>query len=82
MIVISGGTAVEGRDFTAELINSLGKPGTLVNGVPMRSGKPMVNGVVGKIPVVCVAGHPPEAMRGFQIFGKPAIDRLLGKISL
>jgi molybdopterin molybdotransferase len=79
MILISGGTAVEGRDFVADLINSLGKPGTLNNGVPMRSGKPMVNGVVGKTPIVCVAGHPPEAMRGFLLFGKPAIERLLGR---
>lgn len=78
MILISGGTAVEGRDFVADLINALGRPGTLNNGVPMRSGKPMVNGVVGKIPIVCVAGHPPEAMRGFLFFGKPAIERLLG----
>ena len=79
MILISGGTAVGGRDFVADLINALGKPGTLINGVPMRSGKPMVNGVAGKTPIVCVAGHPPEAMRGFSIFGKPAIYRLLGR---
>lgn len=79
MILITGGTAVDGRDFVADLINSLGKPGTLINGVPMRSGKPMVNGVVGKTPIVCVAGHPPEAMRGFLFFGKPAIERLLGR---
>ena len=79
IILISGGTAVGGRDFVSDLINSLGKPGTLINGVPMRSGKPMVNGVVGKIPIVCVAGHPPEAMRGFHLFGKPAIFRLLGR---
>ncbi|MBI1822077.1 MAG: molybdopterin molybdotransferase MoeA [Nitrospirae bacterium] len=79
MILISGGTAVGGRDFVAEIINALGKPGTLVNGVPMRSGKPMVNGVVGKTPIVCVAGHPPEAMRGFLFFGKAAIYRLLGR---
>ncbi|MHB8481767.1 MAG: molybdopterin molybdotransferase MoeA [Nitrospiria bacterium] len=79
MILISGGTAVGGKDFVAELMNALGKPGTLVNGVPMRSGKPMVNGVVGKIPIVCVAGHPPEAMRGFLFFGKAAIYRLLGR---
>ncbi len=79
MILISGGTAVDGRDFIADLINALGKPGTLVNGVPMRSGKPMVNGVVGNVPIVGVAGHPPEAMRGFIFFGKAALNRLLGR---
>ncbi len=79
MVLISGGTAVGGRDFIKDLINAAGKPGTLVDGVPMRSGKPLIMGVVGKKPIVCVAGHPPEALRGFSLFGIPALSRLLGE---
>jgi len=79
MVVISGGTAVGGKDFTAELVSAAGRPGTIVNGVPMRSGKPIVLGVAGGRPVVCVAGHPPEASRGFTLFGQPVISRLLGE---
>ncbi|HEX9757128.1 MAG TPA: molybdopterin molybdotransferase MoeA [Nitrospiria bacterium] len=79
MVLISGGTAVGGRDFIKDLINAAGKPGTLVDGVPMRSGKPLIMGVIGKKPIVCVAGHPPEALRGFSLFGAPALERLLGK---
>jgi molybdopterin molybdotransferase len=78
MIIISGGTAVGGRDFVADLINALGSPGVVVNGVPMRGGKPLIMGVVSQKPIVCVAGHPPEAIRGFHLFGKPALARLLG----
>ncbi|MBI5192343.1 MAG: molybdopterin molybdotransferase MoeA [Nitrospirae bacterium] len=78
MAVISGGTAIGGRDFIADLINSLGTPGVIVNGVPMRSGKPLIMGVIGNKPIVCVAGYPPESLRGFDLFGKPAIERLLG----
>lgn len=78
MAVISGGTAVGGREFIVELINSLGNPGVVVNGVPMRSGKPLIMGVIGNKPIVCVAGYPPEALRGFELFGKPTIGRLLG----
>ncbi|MDD5434208.1 MAG: molybdopterin molybdotransferase MoeA [Nitrospira sp.] len=78
MAVISGGTAIGGKEFIAELINSLGTPGVVVNGVPMRSGKPLIMGVIGNKPVVCVAGYPPESMRGFDLFGRPAIERLLG----
>ena len=78
MAVISGGTAIGGREFIADLINSVGKPGVVVNGVPMRSGKPLIMGVVENKPVVCVAGYPPESLRGFDLFGKPAIERLLG----
>ncbi len=79
MLLISGGTAVGGRDFIADLVGALGPPGVIVNGVPMRSGKPLVMGVAGNKPVVCVAGHPPEAIRGFRLFGGPAIERLLGR---
>lgn len=78
MAVISGGTAVDGRDFTADLLNAVGSPGTLVNGIPMRSGKPIVLGVSGSKPMVCVAGHPPEAARGFILFGRPMVAHLMG----
>ncbi|MFQ5950148.1 MAG: molybdopterin molybdotransferase MoeA, partial [Nitrospiria bacterium] len=80
MVVISGGTAVGGRDFTVALLNAVGSPGALVKGIPMRSGKPIVLGVAGPKPIVCVAGHPPEAARGFSLFGRPAISHLMGEI--
>jgi molybdopterin molybdotransferase len=79
MIVIAGGTAVGGREFVKDLVAALGTPGVLVNGVPMRSGKPLIMGVAGEVPIVCVAGHPPEALRGFRLFGIPALGRLLGR---
>ena len=82
MVVISGGTAIGGREFIADLIHSFGGPGVVVNGVPMRSGKPLIMGVVEKKPVVCVAGYPPESLRGFELFGKPVIKRLLDRKSV
>ncbi|MEC4677660.1 MAG: molybdopterin molybdotransferase MoeA [Nitrospirota bacterium] len=78
MAVISGGTAIGGKDFTAALIDAAGAPGTVVNGIPMRSGKPIVLGVVDGKPVVCVAGHPPEAARGFRLFAQSVIAQLMG----
>lgn len=77
MVVISGGTAVGGRDFVADLIREVGE--LVVDGVPMRSGKPMVMGLSEGKPIVCVAGHPPEGLRGFTLFGTVAINRLLGR---
>lgn len=77
MLVISGGTAVGGRDFISDLLRALGE--LLVDGVPMRSGRPLIMGVAQGKPVVCVAGHPPEALRGFNLFGVAAINRLLGR---
>lgn len=79
MVVISGGTAIGGKDFTVDLVNAAGAPGAVVKGVPMRSGKPIVLGVAGTKPIVCVAGHPPEAARGFTLFGRAAVRRLLGE---
>ena len=79
MVIISGGTAVGGRDFIADLVKKVGD--LIIDGVPMRSGKPLIMGMAKNKPIVCVAGHPPEALRGFKLFGVAAIDRLLGKES-
>ncbi|MEJ2564791.1 MAG: molybdopterin molybdotransferase MoeA [Gammaproteobacteria bacterium] len=77
MLVISGGTAAGGGDFISTVVKSLGD--LLVDGVPMRSGRPLIMGVAAGKPVVCVAGHPPEALRGFRLFGVAALNRLLGR---
>jgi molybdopterin molybdotransferase len=77
MIVISGGTAVGGRDFISDLVRAVGD--LIVDGVPMRSGRPLIMGHAKGKPIVCVAGHPPEALRGFRLFGVAAIDRLQGR---
>jgi len=77
MVLISGGTAVGGRDFISDLLKAVGE--LLVDGVPMRSGRPLIMGMADGKPLVCVAGHPPEALRGFDLFGQAAINRLLGQ---
>ncbi|MBI4714383.1 MAG: molybdopterin molybdotransferase MoeA [Nitrospirae bacterium] len=79
MAVIAGGTLAGGKPFIEELVRAMGHPGIVINGVPMRSGKPLIMGVAGTQPIVCVAGYPPEALRGFGLFGRPAIARLLGE---
>ncbi len=77
MLVISGGTAAGGGDFISNVVQALGD--LLVDGVPMRSGRPLIMGMAKGKPIVCVAGHPPEALRGFQLFGGAALNRLLGR---
>ena len=79
MVLISGGTAAAGRDFVSDLIRAVGT--LIVDGVPMRSGRPLIMGVAQGKPIVCVAGHPPEALRGFRLFGVPALHRLMGRIA-
>ena len=77
MLVISGGTAAGGVDFIANAVRAVGE--LLVDGVPMRSGRPLIMGTSAGKPIVCVAGHPPEALRGFRLFGVAALDRLMGR---
>ena len=79
MLLISGGTAVGGTDFIADLVRALGE--LIVDGVPMRSGKPLIMGIARDKPIICVAGHPPEALRGFRLFGSAALNRLLGRLA-
>ncbi len=77
MVVISGGTAVGGRNFISELLSTVGD--LIIDGVPMRSGRPLIMGKAGDIPIICVAGHPPEALRGFHLFGIAALNKLMGR---
>ena len=76
MIVIAGGTAVGGRDFISDLLSEVGE--LVQDGVQMRSGRPLIMGIANNKPIVCVAGHPPEALRGFRLFGTLAINYLTG----
>ncbi len=77
MIVISGGTAVGGRDFISDLLKEVGE--LIIDGVPMRSGRPLIMGKSGEVPIICVAGHPPEALRGFNLFAVAALNKQLGR---
>jgi len=76
MIVIAGGTAVGGRDFISDLLKETGE--LIQDGVQMRSGRPLIMGITNEKPIVCVAGHPPEALRGFKLFGSLALNHLTG----
>jgi len=78
MVVISGGTAVGGRDFISDLVSTVGE--LIIDGVPMRSGRPLIMGVAKGKPIVCVAGHPPEALRGFRLFGMAAFNKITGRV--
>lgn len=78
MLVMSAGSSVSVRDMTVDVINSLGQPGVLLHGVATRPGKPTIVGVVEGKPVLGLPGNPVSAMIQFDMFGIPAIERLLG----
>ncbi len=78
IVVISAGSSVSTRDLTAQVVNSLGKPGVLVHGVAIRPGKPTVLGVADGKPVFGLPGNPVSAMVLFGLFVTPTIARLSG----
>lgn len=78
MVLLTGGTAVGGRDFTAEAFDRLGVPGVVLNGIKVKGGRPIVLAAVGKKPVVGLAGYPPGAKSGFGMVVDPLIKYLLG----
>lgn len=80
-LVLSGGSSVGTKDFTTEVIQSLGEPGVLVHGVSVKPGKPTIFSMAGEKPVLGLPGHPASAMLIFLLFGQPILNRLQGDIT-
>lgn len=77
-VIITAGSSASTRDMTAEVIDSLGKPGVLVHGVNTRPGKPTILGVCSGKAVIGLPGNPVSALVNGYLFVAPVIDRLLG----
>ena len=82
LLVITAGSSASARDLTAEVIDSLGKPGVLVHGVEVRPGKPTILAACGEgenaKAVIGLPGNPVSALVIAGLFVIPIIDRLLG----
>jgi len=61
-----------------EVLAELGPPGVLVHGVALRPGKPLLIALCQGKPVFGLPGHPVSVLTTFDLFVKPAIERLLG----
>lgn len=78
-VLLTGGSSVGTRDHTVKVIESLGKPGVLAHGLPVKPGKPTVVAVVEGKPVIGLPGHPVSAMVIFEIIVRPVISTMLGR---
>lgn len=81
-VVISGGSSVGKRDFSAEVINSMGEPGVLFHGLAVRPGKPTIGAVVDGKPLIGLPGHPVSAMVVFELIVKPLINPKASRLTL
>ncbi|WP_078428204.1 gephyrin-like molybdotransferase Glp [Alkalihalobacterium alkalinitrilicum] len=78
LLVMSGGSSVGAKDFTTEVIQALGEPGILVNGVSIKPGKPTIFGMAYHKPVLGLPGHPASAVIIYTLFGEQIIIQLNG----
>lgn len=77
-LIVSGGSSVGTKDYSVEVIQSLGKPGVFVHGVSIKPGKPTILSLAGNKPVIGLPGHPASAVIIFHLFGKAILEYLHG----
>ncbi|NLV67731.1 MAG: molybdopterin molybdenumtransferase MoeA [Spirochaetes bacterium] len=80
ILCISGGSSAGEKDETANIIDSLGRPGLLVHGIAVKPGKPTIIGRAGNKPVIGLPGHPASAFMIYTIFVKYLMDRMNGAL--
>ena len=72
IVLLSGGSSAGNKDMTAEIIDSMGKPGVITHGVAMKPGKPTIIGIIetksmqNKL-VVGLPGHPMAAIVAYDV---------------
>ncbi|RPJ24459.1 MAG: molybdopterin molybdenumtransferase MoeA [Chloroflexi bacterium] len=79
LILSSAGVSVGAFDFVKQVIETNGKMEFWR--VNMRPGKPLAFGEYGKIPFIGLPGNPVSAFVGFEVFVRPALQRLGGSFS-
>jgi molybdopterin molybdotransferase len=78
-LVVSGGSSVGAKDYTTDVIQSLGNPGIFVHGVSVKPGKPTIFGMANDKPILGLPGHPASAVVIFSLFGTQVIRQLRGE---
>jgi molybdopterin molybdotransferase len=80
VIISSGGVSVGDYDLVKQI---LGEQGTVdFWRVRMRPGKPLAFGRLGDTPLIGLPGNPVSAAVTFELFARPAIQRMLGATSV
>ena len=84
IVLLSGGSSAGEKDFTAKVIDGLGKPGVVTHGIAMKPGKPTVVGVIKNENCCChervnlvvgLPGHPMAAIISYKAVVEPFIRK-------
>jgi putative molybdopterin biosynthesis protein len=78
VVITSGGVSVGPKDFTPQIVDSLGKPGVLISGVAVKPGKPVTFALVDGKPVFSLPGNPTSSLFMFNVFVRPVLVKLAG----
>jgi len=78
VLILSAGSSVSARDMTAQVVDSLGRPGVLVHGVSLKPGKPTILAVCGDKAVFGLPGNPVSCMVTYDLFVAPTLAHLSG----
>jgi molybdopterin molybdotransferase len=76
LILSSAGVSVGAFDFIKDVVEAQGE--LTFWRVNMRPGKPLAFGTFKNIPFIGLPGNPVSAFVGFEVFVRPALERLSG----
>jgi molybdenum cofactor synthesis domain-containing protein len=79
MVITSGGVSVGPKDYTPQIVDSLGKPGLIVYGIAVKPGKPTTIAFAENKPIFSLPGHPTSALLIFYLLARPIIQALAGR---
>ncbi len=77
-IVSTAGVSIGAMDFVRSVVSAEGHLDFW--GVNMRPGKPLAVGDYSGIPFIGLPGNPVSAFVGFEVFARPALMRLAGRL--
>ncbi|MCW3977243.1 MAG: molybdopterin-binding protein [Candidatus Bathyarchaeota archaeon] len=72
-VITSGGVSVGPTDIIPKILDKLGKPGVIIEGIAIKPGKPTTVALVDEKPVFSLPGHPTSALSIFQLLVRPLI---------
>ena len=80
IVVVNAGSSAGSEDYTAAVLGELGE--VVVHGVAIRPGHPVVLAVARGKPVLGLPGYPVSTVLTAEIFLRPLVYRLQGRIAL
>ena len=78
ILFLSGGSSAGKKDFTTDVFNAMGDPGSFVHGIAFNPGKPTILADAGGFPLIGLPGHPISSLMVFRVIGRAMLYYLNG----